>query len=363
MFSTCQYSAQRNSGFSLVEILVGMAIGMIGIVVILQVFTLTEGQKRSTMGAGDAQNTGVIALYALERDIRQSGYGLSSRSLLGCNVQLRAGVTLNSIAPTTINPPAIPAGDPNTDIVQVVYGNSDRVAEGDIITAQTATTYTIATLSNDYLNNPWVIATPLTRPAPCNLTLDQVTLPQAGSVVTVATGPGVLSMVNGTLFNLGARPRIAVYAIRNGNLTVCDYTVNDCSAVGQTGNPAVWSPIAENIVGMQAQYGRDTLPASPVPMDGIVDVYDQSTPNPASATLACDWVRVSVLRIALLARSGQYEKTSVTAAAPTWLGGAFNLSADANWQNYRYKAFQTVAPLRNITGPFNPTGTGVATGC
>lgn len=364
MFSMCQHAAPRKvsrcNGFSLVEILVGMGIGMIGIVVILQVFTLTEGQKRSTMGAGDAQNTGVIALYSLERDVRQSGYGVASRSLLGCNVQLWPGVTLQSIAPATINPPAIPAGDANTDIVQVVYGNANRAAEGNVINGQTATTYTIGTLSNDYLNNPWVIAAPSTRPVPCNLLLDQVVSPQAGSVVTVATGQA--GVANGTLFNLGTRPRIAVYAIRNGNLTVCDYTVNDCGAAAQTGNPAIWSPIAENIVGLQAQYGRDlTVPN----MDGIVDVYDQTTPNPASPTLACDWVRVSVLRVALLARSGQYEKDAITANAPTWMGGTFNLSADTVWQNYRYKAFQTVVPLRNITGPFNPTGnpTAGATGC
>lgn len=356
MFSICRHSASRNGGFSLVEILVGLGIGMIGIIVILQVFTLTEGQKRSATGAGDAQNTGMIALYALERDVRQSGYGLASRSLLGCNVLLRAGITLQAIAPATINPPAIPAGDANTDVVQIAYGNSNRAAEGSLINAQTATTYTITTLSNDYSNNPWVIATFQTRPTPCNLILDQVVQPQAGSVVTVATGQA--GAVSGTLFNLGARPRIAVYAIRNGNLTVCDFTVNDCSAAGQTGNTTVWSPIAENIVGMQAQYGRDTG----APYDGIVDTWDQTTPNPASGTVACDWVRVSALRIALLARNGLYEKTSVTTAAPPWAGGTFNLTADTNWRNYRYKIFQTVAPLRNITGPFTSLGTGAA-GC
>ena len=47
-----------------------------------------------------------------------------------------------------------------------------------------------------------------------------------------------------------------------------------------------------------------------------------------------------------------------TTAAPTWSGTAFgvapfgfqtslDLSADANWQCYRYKAFETSIPLRN----------------
>ena len=45
---------------------------------------------------------------------------------------------------------------------------------------------------------------------------------------------------------------------------------------------------------------------------------------------------------------------NTTATAPTWAGSregtspAINLTADANWQCYRYKTFETVVPLRNM---------------
>jgi type IV pilus assembly protein PilW len=34
-------------------------------------------------------------------------------------------------------------------------------------------------------------------------------------------------------------------------------------------------------------------------------------------------------------------------AFPAWSGGTFDLSADPNWQCYRYRVFETTVPLRN----------------
>ncbi|MCX7179106.1 MAG: prepilin-type N-terminal cleavage/methylation domain-containing protein, partial [Proteobacteria bacterium] len=67
-FLTTRSLSPAAQGFSLVEIMVGMVIGMLGIIVMMQIFALAEGQKRSTTGGGDAQNTGAIALYGLQRD-------------------------------------------------------------------------------------------------------------------------------------------------------------------------------------------------------------------------------------------------------------------------------------------------------
>jgi type IV pilus assembly protein PilW len=56
-------------------------------------------------------------------------------------------------------------------------------------------------------------------------------------------------------------------------------------------------------------------------------------------------------RLVVVARSAQLEKDNVTTVAPTWAGTGttpINLSNDANWQRYRYKVFETVAPLRNM---------------
>lgn len=343
------------TGFSLVEIMVGMLVGMLGIIVMMQLFSVTEGQKRSTTGAGDAQSAGAIALYGLQREIRQGGYGITDVRLLGCNILLRAGVTLNSIGPVTVNHASIPAGDPNTDTVLVVYGNSNSSPQGEFITDQLSAVtppYTVAALAS-YLTNDRVIPAPATRLTPCGLTLDTVT----GVTTTVAVATGSSGMGQGTLFSLGQGPKIQAYAIHRGNLTVCDFMADNCSTactvtdgpvgsvVGGSCNSS-WVPIANNIVSLRAEYGRDTSS----PMDAVADIYDQTTPG-----TACAWAMVPALRLVLVVRNTQFENTAVTTAAPVWAGTAsaisvpINLTNDASWQNYRYKVYQTTVPMRNVS--------------
>src|SRR5216117_2286849 len=73
-------------GFSMVELLVAMLIGLIGMIIVFQVFQVSEGIKRTTTGGGDAQQNGVIALYAMGRDLRSAGMGFSDTAFAGCNI-------------------------------------------------------------------------------------------------------------------------------------------------------------------------------------------------------------------------------------------------------------------------------------
>ena len=99
---------------------------------------------------------------------------------------------------------------------------------------------------------------------------------------------------------------------------------------------------------------------------GPIDSYDNVTP-----TTNAGWLQVMAIRVAVVARSGQYEKDAVTSvdqnstgilwdvgtAAPV-AGSAtchgtskcltLKLDSTANWTNYRYKVYDTVIPLRNL---------------
>ncbi|MBS1230068.1 MAG: hypothetical protein H6R17_3345 [Proteobacteria bacterium] len=325
-----------SAGFSLVELMVGMVIGMFGIIVMLQVFALSEERKRTTTGGSDAMTEGVMALYALQRDIRQAGYGVSALDILSCPVTV-SGVTI-ALAPVTINPAAaiVPAGDANTDTLLVIYGNSEGQPQGVAYVANTVN----PTPANRYV----VIDSPCT----------------AAPISSGATSRAVA----GTFYDLGLAPKVLAYAVRSGNLTMCDYIAQDCS------DAANYATVANNIVSLRAQYGHDNvttpnpLPAGsmagvPDPLTGKipayrVDTYDQTQAQdlPVGATAACKWARTGAVRLALVARSALFEKDAVTAAAPVWEGsdGApIDLSGNADWANFRYKVFQTVVPLRNVT--------------
>jgi type IV pilus assembly protein PilW len=361
VINTAYHRPKRNHGFSLVEIMVALVIGMIAMVVVLQIFSASEGNKRTTTGADDAQMGGAVALFGLQRDIRQSGYGIGALNLMGCGLQLRTGVTLNALAPVTINSSLVAAGDPNTDTLLIVYGNANGTTDGEVIdnNTQGQTKYTMKYIMTSAQTNDWVIAEsvapPSLPPSPCNLILDQVT-GITGAIVTVKSGDA--NVTSGALYNLGQTPRVLAYAVRGGNLTVCDYTANDCSSPASG-----WETIAGNIASMRAEYGRDTS----APMDGTVDVYDQTAP-----AKACDWLRITAIRLVIVARNSQYDKSVVTASAPTWedqndsnaapidLSANKSLPTGATWQNYRYKVLQTIVPLRNVA---ESTWMGKGPGC
>ena len=104
-------------GVTLIELMVGMLIGMLAVLVISQVLLVSEGQKRTTSAGADAQVNGALSLYAIQRDIQTAGYGFtSSPAIVGCPISARfngaapAGF-VGTLAPVIITPEASrPAG-------------------------------------------------------------------------------------------------------------------------------------------------------------------------------------------------------------------------------------------------------------
>jgi type IV pilus assembly protein PilW len=381
---------KRETGFSLIEVMVGMVIGLLAMLIIMQLYAIWEAQKRTTSSGGDAQSNTLIGLYTIERDLQNAGQGLSSKDLLGCqldtsnNQRSPADITFPAIAPVAINPAGIPAGDPNTDIVQIMFGSSSGLATAVEFTQIDSVTYrvTAPALRNGLVPGDLIIAAQSGK----NCTLTQVTSLPAGKCDTGTTNADLVKHENvafknahnncttttsgshwnnpaasvayssgAKLYNVGPVPATRLYAIRNGRLTVCDYLFADCGNAANKGNTSVWIPIADNIVSLKAQYGRDT----DTPMDLTANTWDTTTP-----TTDCGWAKIPAVRVALVGRSTQYEKAAVyTAVTQTWQGGSFNLtknpdgSANAEWDRYRYKVLETVIPLRNIVWM------GVLTGC
>ncbi|TAK90789.1 MAG: prepilin-type N-terminal cleavage/methylation domain-containing protein, partial [Aquabacterium sp.] len=149
------HAHQVERGFSLIEIMVALAIGMATVVIMMQMLSNSEASKRTSGGGNDAQMNGTLALFNLERDIQASGYGINSFNVLGCNVTYTTSTDSVSVtiplAPTTINPPTtkVPAGDANTDTLLVVYGNGSGSSEGDpLISNSTAGSYPVSTTSS-----------------------------------------------------------------------------------------------------------------------------------------------------------------------------------------------------------------------
>jgi type IV pilus assembly protein PilW len=318
----------RQQGFSLVELMVGIVVAMAAVVVVMQVFKLSEGQRRATTGGDDAQTTGAIVLTQLQREIRQAGQGFTDPNMLGCSLDLGNGRSVNNLGTLIINAPEIPDGDDGSDTLLIGYGSATGAPEGTLIVKTNGTTYQVATAADFHLADR-VAATPQTRIDPCNLSLAKVTVSPDGTpnvtVDTVVAGVG-----NGGLVNLGSTPGFVAYAVRGGRLTRCDYFTQDCTSA----NAANWTEMAEGIVSLRAEYATAT------------GSFDQTTPPTCAA-----WYGVIGARLALVARNSQYSPDDVTTAAPTWAGSASTpISLGGDWTHYRYKTFETTVPIRNLAG-------------
>jgi type IV pilus assembly protein PilW len=372
-------------GLTLIEALVGLVIGLLGVLIISQVFAAFEGAKRTTTSGTDAVESGNIALYLLEREIRMAGYGMNTAALFGCTVEAndstRAGAAPNipfPLVPLRITQGA--AGAPDT--ISLLYGNSDGYGSGAAFDLAGPTNLIALNRAGIFTGDLVIAAGPGTDTRlggtppggyACELVevtqlpttsgqTDQVifsnssyTTP-AGLTVTPTHNPpgglGVAFSASGTLLDLGPAPRGVTYSIAvsaDGNhyqLQSSDLFVNQVAAV------------ADDVIDLQAQYGLDngisngTLNhASYVADDGIVDEFVDTLP---AVPVAKDWSRVLAVRVALLARSKLKEKRdttntcTTTKTAPSWGGGTAFVMTATDWGCYHYRVFETTVPLRNV---------------
>ena len=115
----------RQSGFTMVELMVGMVIGLVAVVVMFQVFETSEKFRRTTSGGGDATQNAALSVFLLERDARMAGYGLNYDPLLGCQARVYYEPTGQQIA-FNLQPVSITNGLLGApDEVTFVYGGGE----------------------------------------------------------------------------------------------------------------------------------------------------------------------------------------------------------------------------------------------
>jgi type IV pilus assembly protein PilW len=390
--------------------MVGMVIALVSVVVMFQVFAVSEGMRRTTTGAGDAQQNGVASLFLLERDARMAGYGLNFMPMLGCNTRGFFATTAAAInfrlQPVTITD----GGATGPDQVTFTYTTSDGFGMPGTLANTSNATPNFLRLEDprfqftlgDLIALANVPAGLGTQPIASDCHVVQVTsLPEDRASVTLIgwgaasyvdeggttrvaeySPPYVLPVVypkwnrtlstGGRIFNLGKTPSATTYRITNGQL-IADNAFRPGEAVA----------ISDGIVQLQAQYGyagnatcttTTACTLSPnAPTVGQINTAtatDQwGTSMPANANPE-HWRRVIAVRMALVARSGQADKKDAsgnckaTLTQPIWptTGETMFVDADLDWRCYRYRVFEIVVPIRNLMWFPDPTGTTVPPG-
>ncbi len=338
----------RAAGFSLVELMVGVIIAIIGSIVIFQVFSVSESYKRTAVSGSDAQQSGLLGLYSMERDLRVAGFGINDTTFLGCNVlaynDTRAPTNFNfSLQPVLItqgagNNPTTGVGTAS-DTITVLYGNSANGLASVQQVQNMASTTEDFKVSNRYgfRVNDLIVA----AEGGLNCTLAQASaLPTGGLADTITHadtvdfnptgGLGVVYTSNALIYNLGPAPTLNVYSVVNNTL------------VSQSLLTLATVNVADNIVSLQAVYCKDLVNTPP------------SVFTTCDAVAPATWDQAGVVRIGLLSQSARPERDcNVTASSNIpWSGGTFDVSTVPDWSCHRFKVFQTTVPLRNLIWTF-----------
>jgi len=367
---------RRQRGLSLVEILVGVLIGMIGIVVIFQVLAVAEERKRNTTMGSDAQSSGSIGLYLLQRDAQLAGYGFGTAHTrqIGCNVWVHDNGDAAAVPPVPVRdfqfrlyPAEITQGAGGApDTIAFVRGNpkySVQHREFELTTASDKASP--LQIKNGRQGLEWgnvvVLASrpdeePALSTGQTDCVLAQIThrptafldrfehqtgyqsstdmvpylqLP-GGATTTVrfnqASWPTATEFQRdrGYVFDLGPQPRRTVWSIQNNRLIVTETLFSF---------PA--QEAADGIINMQAEYGVDQNNDNMIGATEWTAVGPDNTKPVANPLLPCDatmpsWRCVRAVRVALLARSAFFDKTACS-PNPQWSSGASGVLALTNF--------------------------------
>jgi len=384
------------SGFGLVEVMVGLVIGMLAVIVAMQVFSVSEASKRSTTGGADATTNGTTALYLVQREAAMAGWGLDSSLYLGrtdtSNPILPGCATLNHYCSGCTSPDwslapiSITDGGSGPDTITIRYfSNPDS---GNFVPATTARVYS----NTGDSTNGWKLK--VSSNFGCKTgdlvlvadpTGDTCTLVQVSAAPDTTPGSMTLTHQSGVasgVFNAPAWESGTIPAVNtNVTLATCftpaangptssrTYNVDTSQGVLQRSDTiagTVKEAIADGIVDLQAQYGiaADGEQVVKTWVDGSTTAgWDSPAPKAGTSgsTTKNRLQNIKAVRIALLARSSQYEKpkgtscdattgTPGTPGADGWSSWAtFDTSNyQSDWRCYRYRAFEVIVPVRNI---------------
>jgi type IV pilus assembly protein PilW len=344
--------APSQHGFSLIEIMIGIVIGLIAVLIIYQVFAAAEGIKRNTTSVGDAQQNGLFSSFMLGVELANSGNALASaaQELGSCPTGATSALTWRPI-PVLIND----SGDPLTpDSFVVTYSTSSAVIAPAPFTANAAATGPYSVQSPTGFKVGDLIVASNNGGACGASVVSAVSAPDGLGVVTITHGdPGIVAnFTSGSvLFNMGpsATAQKMLYDINGDVLRSTALLDRD---TGRPLDPPIPNPLASNVVNMKLQYGV-------VPAAGAALQWKNADTFPWRASdllsglpgnlLVPQLKTLKAVRIGMILRGEQWDRDApdktITMFDGTFTQTFARFGSPAG--NYRYRSYETVIPVRN----------------
>lgn len=383
-------AARRARGFSVIELMVSVVIGMLALMFATRLIVGSEQNKQASLGGSDSMQNGMLALFSIDADAAQAGYGLNDPIIAGCNTvftdtggytlapALRAAVSVTPLAPVVIESNGA-APDRIT-----LYSGSSMTGTGTlrVMAATSGGHIDVDRVPYGFAQNDVIVVAPETIGGNCEVA--QI------SGITQSPQPS-LAIANGSAqrFNpsaLGTTYKAGLTRVFNlgpaKTLSFHSWTVADgflqLRATDLLGAGASAATVADNIVSIKALYGFDKRNGTGFQPQGGMLVSQWSTSmidadNDGVVGGAGDYQRITALRVVVVARSKSPERPKPGEACAATAGDAVDTDrypivfADkpkdiaaatmkvnlavagdpVNWKCYRYRVFESIVPLRN----------------
>ncbi|HEV7813690.1 MAG TPA: PilW family protein [Janthinobacterium sp.] len=386
------FSLRSRRGFSLVELMVSVVVGLLAIMFATKLVVNAEQNKNAAVGGSDSMQNGMLALFSITKDAGQAGWGLNDPLINGCNTNFSdnngTGFQLASVpgpAGAAVTPLVaaviVSASDALPDTIYL-YSGSSMSGTGNLrLTATSQPSLPSLTVDRDaygFSAGDVLVVAPETPGGNCSVAqLSDVPNGTTNTTLPIAAGSGDNSRFNAAaglmsytggqtrIFNLGSGKSLAFHAwsVQNGFLQL--------QATDLPGAAAGPATVADNIVSIKAQYGFDTRAgAAFTPASGlVVSAWSKGMMDADGDGViggAGDYQRIAALRIAVIARSKNPEKPnngvcSATTVAPVVFGAnepsgvaavpvtpTVSVAGDPiDWTCYHYRVFETIVPIRN----------------
>jgi type IV pilus assembly protein PilW len=390
-------SHRRSAAFSLIELLVSMAIGLIVTLAIASVMIRSEGSRRSSTSVNDINQTGAYVAYLLDRSIRNagSGYSQSWGTTFGC--LLNASVGGANVMP-------LPTAFPSTSafanfalpvrLAPVIIGKglatSGGITGGDVLMVMGGTAgaaeVPIPVSPGSVTSSQLQVQTNIGFQASNILLLADSGVPGGCMLQQVDPGvvvPSQIVPLSGTYYkssgstvnlsNFGANTLVAQLGVDavnppqfqlfgvGANNTLSSYDLLQLPANNE-------QPIADGVVEMRALYGVTGTPPTNVLSTWVDPIagsgFEPSVLTNGSATSQANLRQIVAIRLGFFLRTSLQERAPGTALNPEGylqpVGTTLRLFSDlapalqqtrvlsGSDLSYRWRTVEVTIPLFNV---------------
>jgi type IV pilus assembly protein PilW len=378
-----KWQPTKQKGFSLIELMVGLVIGLLMSLVVYNVLNVNEGRKRTTTSLNDINQAGSYAIYQLDKLVRSAGSGFTGGGdkvgadyAFGCRLDMALGGTQLTPA-TTAFPAPFNAVSTTIRVAPVIIYDGVAGVGGDVIVTMSgnaglgesptsfSATPTVATLK--LVNHAGVRANdvvlladkPAASVSPCLVQQVASTFnPIAGGSNVALGGSYYTATVNSRsvadftttsqVINFGQAPNLNMFAVgANNTLMKYDLMQNrQTTATAANPNPSVY---VDGVYQMHALYGVDTSPATSS-LTWVAPTGAFLSANLLAGTLAAatNLKRIKAIKIGVVMRTTLLERGTVSATTLELFGDtAVPVTVNLAPTTFRYRSFEAVIPLRN----------------